>query len=87
MNTAATASYIGKCPECRAAVTAAWTVAEANEAGYQARSACCSRWTVMAKMNATVGVRECGDYCTDGTGKSCKCSCGGANHGLAWRIK
>lgn len=87
MSNATPATYLGKCPKCRTAVSAAWTVEEARAADYQARSACCSRWTVMAKLDATTGTRECGAYCADGTGKSCKCSCGGANHGLTWRIR
>ena len=31
--------------------------------------------------------RECGEHCTDATSATCKCECGGTQHGIAWRIK
>lgn len=77
-------TYLGKCPQHGTPVAA--SSEQAREAGYQIRAACCSRWIILTVVAGSVGNRECGEYCTTGTGKSCKCSCGGSNHGLAWRV-
>lgn len=76
---------LGKCPACKSGVTV--TKAEAIEASWQVRSACCRRWTVVKSVEAVVTARACGAHCTDATSTSCKCECGGASHGIAWRIK
>jgi hypothetical protein len=76
----------GKCPRCAAPVATVWTEGEANRANYQVRSACCGRWTIVQRIDGRVGKRECGDHCTEGTGRKCTCTCGGAQHGLAYRV-
>jgi hypothetical protein len=77
---------IGKCPACREPVATSWTQDEASQASYQVRSTCCNRWTILHFVDGRIGKRECGEWCTTGTGKSCTCTCGGKNHGLAWRV-
>lgn len=78
---------IGKCPKCAAPVAVNWSQDDAGRESYQVRSACCLRWTIVNWVDGRVGKRECGDWCTEGTGRKCTCTCGGSQHGLAWRIK
>lgn len=85
MNTAPATLAIGKCPRCKAGVSA--TRAEAQEASWQVLSPCCRRWTALQGVRGEVTARECGEHCTDATGLGCKCECGGAQHGMAWRIR
>lgn len=47
----------------------------------------CPRLVRVAVVAQRVGRRECGPHCTEGTGKSCTCTCGGQAHGQAYRIR
>ena len=78
-------AYVGKCPRCKGGVAA--TPDEAREAGYQLRSACCGRWTVLTGVKGKTSTRECGAHCEDATTTSCSCQCGGVRHGFTHRIK
>ena len=76
-----------KCRKCqhvwtRDTTTDAWSIA-----GYQDRCPACHNWTMTRQVVGKVGTRECGDWCTSGTGRACTCTCGAQNHGQAWRIK
>ena len=47
----------------------------------------CGRRPMFYPVKGKTGARECDDRCTEGKGRSCTCTCGGANHGLAWRVR
>jgi hypothetical protein len=40
----------------------------------------CFSTIVLRPVVATTGRRECGPWCTDGTGRKCTCVCEGRNH-------
>jgi len=86
---AAATSAVGT---CRKGHTFTTTAKVAYDNGRQVRcpgtaATDCGCWTVLALVYGKLGKRECGEWCTDGVGKSCTCTCGGQNHGRAWRIK
>jgi hypothetical protein len=45
----------------------------------------CGRATQGHTITGKPGKRECGSWCTEGTGKSCTCQCGGKNHGATFQ--
>jgi hypothetical protein len=71
---------IGKCSAGHVFST---TAHEAYENCWQVRCPACRRWTVLVPVSGTVGKRECGPWCTEGTGRRCTCQCGGKNHSSA----
>jgi hypothetical protein len=81
----ATPLAMGKCPNCRRTVTV--TKAEAIAEGWQVLSPCCHTYTVVNTVRGTVTSKACGAHCTDATSMTCKCECGGAQHGMAWRTR
>lgn len=74
---------IGRCPRCRRGVTVDYGTA--RDAGWQIRSGCCGRWTVVRGVDGAVSSRACGPHCEDATSPRCQCECGGVSHGLTWR--
>lgn len=79
-----TFTYMGKCPRCKSPQSTTGTPSSVRG---QVRSTCCKAWTMVKPVKSSVGTRECGEYCSTGTGMSCKCVCGGENHGLAYRVR
>lgn len=45
----------------------------------------CGRAANAHSVQAKTGKRECGSWCTEGTGRSCTCQCGGKNHGSSFQ--
>lgn len=41
----------------------------------------CGRQPMGFIVESRPGKRECGAWCTEGTGRRCTCVCGGRNHG------
>lgn len=74
---------VGRC-QCGRGVAATLDVARSE--GWQLRSACCGRWTVLRPVDGAVSSRACGPHCEDATGTTCRCECGGAAHGITWRV-
>lgn len=79
--------YIGRCPRCSSTVALCRTLDEQNEQSSQTRCHECNAWTIVTQVDGRLGKRECGDWCTEGTGRKCTCTCGGASHGLAYRVR
>lgn len=44
----------------------------------------CSYALRLWPVKATAGKRECGAWCTDGSGRKCTCICEGRNHGSTY---
>lgn len=77
--------WVGKC-QCGAKVSADMTRDTASLASYQVRDSA-GHWVIVREVIVDAGQRRCGAYCEDATTSSCKCSCGGAQHGITWKIR
>lgn len=44
----------------------------------------CNSTIKLAPITTKAGKRECGAWCTDGSGRKCTCVCEGRNHGSAY---
>lgn len=79
--------FNGRCPICRAGVSVACTLETVRDMGWQVRSGCHARWTVLAPLQAvSVPGRRCDSRCTNAVGSSCECECAGLNHGARFRV-
>jgi hypothetical protein len=92
MTTATKANAIGTCP-CGAITTVSdvwnlWRTDEDADRLWQTyrRIVCrdCGRNIPAASVVAKAGKCACGSWCTEGTGRTCTCECGGANHGAKY---
>jgi hypothetical protein len=79
---------IGKCRTCKKVVTIPdyEALKESDSELYwqidiYKFTPCACGWTMkFRKMTTQRGARECGAWCTDGTGRKCTCVCEGRNH-------
>lgn len=46
----------------------------------------CGKHGVANEVKATVSKHTCESDCQEAEGAKCRCSCGGKNHGLRWRV-
>lgn len=81
--TTAPALFIGSCSDCKIDGLPHVVTAEGRTSALHT----CGLPVYLTEIRARVGRRECDTHCTEGTGRSCTCTCGGLNHGLAWRVR
>lgn len=76
---------IGKCHKCWRPVSS--TIPAGARYGYV--TCPCGQAPTVRVDPITVkrGRKGCGEWCTDGTGKSCTCVCEGTNHGFTYRVR
>lgn len=80
-------TYVGSCKACSRHLSVRWTREQASDQSHYLSCPGCQRRRGMLPVDGKQGKRNCGEWCTSGTGRSCTCTCGGANHGLMWRVR
>jgi hypothetical protein len=48
---------------------------------------CCSRRLSMRRVEGTITGDACDDLCRKATGATCRCACGGSNHGAQHELR